>query len=162
MGFSDIAVYASGNARPTGGCGVVAMLIGPDAPLVFERGAHLSDSVALIRFTFLGLNGTHMEHVYDFYKPDLSSEFPEVDGPLSIECYFRALDNCYKLYLQKLEAKESKTLAGLEDFDYWCFHSPFTKLVQKSFARLVCFCFYFFIYFISLVLLGFLSKPEQK
>ena len=35
---ADIAVYASGNARPTGGAGAVAMLIGPNAPLVFERG----------------------------------------------------------------------------------------------------------------------------
>ena len=34
----DIAVYASGNARPTGGVGAVAMLVGPNAPLVLERG----------------------------------------------------------------------------------------------------------------------------
>ena len=34
----DIAVYASGNARPTGGAGAVAMLIGPNAPLIMERG----------------------------------------------------------------------------------------------------------------------------
>lgn len=34
----DIAVYPSGNARPTGGAGAVAMLVGPNAPLVLERG----------------------------------------------------------------------------------------------------------------------------
>lgn len=34
----DIAVYAKGPARPTGGAGAVAMLIGPHAPLVLERG----------------------------------------------------------------------------------------------------------------------------
>ena len=34
----DIAVYASGSARPTGGAGAVAMLVGPHAPLVIERG----------------------------------------------------------------------------------------------------------------------------
>ncbi|KAM6188030.1 hydroxymethylglutaryl-CoA synthase, cytoplasmic-like isoform 5-T5 [Sarcoramphus papa] len=33
----DIAVYATGNARPTGGAGAVAMLVGPNAPLIFER-----------------------------------------------------------------------------------------------------------------------------
>ena len=33
----DIAVYASGNARCTGGAGAVAMLIGPNAPLVFDQ-----------------------------------------------------------------------------------------------------------------------------
>ena len=33
----DIAVYAEGAARPAGGAGCVAILIGPDAPVVFER-----------------------------------------------------------------------------------------------------------------------------
>ena len=38
MVAGDIAVYATGNARCTGGAGAVAMLIGSNAPLVFERG----------------------------------------------------------------------------------------------------------------------------
>lgn len=116
----DIAVYASGNARPTGGCGVVAMLIGPDAPLVFDA----------------GLRGSHMENVYDFYKPELASEYPEVDGPLTIECYFRALDKCYARYSEKMAKKLGVENPSLENFDYLCFHSPYTKLVQKSFGRL--------------------------
>ena len=33
----DIAIYAEGAARPAGGAGAVALLIGPNAPLVFER-----------------------------------------------------------------------------------------------------------------------------
>ncbi|CAG8733069.1 6093_t:CDS:2, partial [Dentiscutata heterogama] len=63
---ADIAVYATGPARPTGGAGCVALLIGKDAPIVFDR----------------GLRATHMDHAWDFYKPDLSSEFPVVDGHL--------------------------------------------------------------------------------
>lgn len=82
---ADIAVYATGNARPTGGAGAVAMLVGPGAGLVLER----------------GLRGTHVEHVYDFYKPDMSSEYPVVDGKLSIQCYLRSLDQCYKVYRHK-------------------------------------------------------------
>ena len=35
---ADIAVYASGPARPTGGAGAVAMLIGPNAVLSVDRG----------------------------------------------------------------------------------------------------------------------------
>jgi hydroxymethylglutaryl-CoA synthase len=35
---ADIAVYKSGPARPTGGAGAVVMLIGPNAPLVFDQG----------------------------------------------------------------------------------------------------------------------------
>ncbi|XP_033247651.1 hydroxymethylglutaryl-CoA synthase 1 [Drosophila miranda] len=120
---ADIAVYAKGAARPTGGAGAVAMLVGPNAPLVFER----------------GLRATHMEHAYDFYKPDLSSEYPTVDGKLSIQCYLSALDTCYRLYRQKFEKQQAKTQGGkvgLDNFDAILFHTPFCKLVQKSVGRL--------------------------
>lgn len=33
----DIAIYAEGSARPVGGAGAFACLVGPDAPLVLER-----------------------------------------------------------------------------------------------------------------------------
>ena len=36
---ADIAVYAPGQARPTGGAGAVALLLGPDAAIVFDKGA---------------------------------------------------------------------------------------------------------------------------
>ena len=39
---ADIAVYSSGNARPTGGAGAIAMLIGPHAPLILDRGLRAS------------------------------------------------------------------------------------------------------------------------
>ncbi|KAJ3126080.1 Hydroxymethylglutaryl-CoA synthase, cytoplasmic [Nowakowskiella sp. JEL0407] len=115
----DIAVYKSGNARPTGGCGVVAMLIGPNAPLVFD----------------VGLRATHMEHTWDFYKPDLHSEFPEVDGPLTVVCFLRAVDKCYQRYLEKAQKVLGIENPTINSFDYYCFHSPYTKLVQKSFGR---------------------------
>jgi hydroxymethylglutaryl-CoA synthase len=54
---ADIAVYPKGPARPTGGAGAIAMLIGPNAPLVFDD----------VRATF-------MDNAYDFYKPDPSKE----------------------------------------------------------------------------------------
>jgi 3-hydroxy-3-methylglutaryl CoA synthase len=43
-----------------------------------------------------------MDHVWDFYKPDLHSEYPTVDGPLSNECYITAVDKCYQGYMKKL------------------------------------------------------------
>ncbi|RYO94193.1 hypothetical protein DL766_002722 [Monosporascus sp. MC13-8B] len=128
----DIALYAKGNARPTGGAGCVAMLVGPDAPIVVEP----------------GLRGTYMQHAYDFYKPDLTSEYPVVDGKFSLTCYTEALDAAYRDY-NKREAKQqganghansngadaSKT--PLDRFDYVAFHAPTSKLVQKSYARLL-------------------------
>ncbi|GAB0089679.1 hydroxymethylglutaryl-CoA synthase 1 [Sergentomyia squamirostris] len=117
----DIAVYAQGSARPTGGAGAVAMLVGPNAPLVLDE----------------RLRATFMKHAYDFYKPDLSSEYPTVDGKLSIQCYLNALDNCYQRYCEyaRAQAPQARTI-GLDSFDAVLFHTPFCKLVQKSLARL--------------------------
>ena len=129
----DIALYAKGNARPTGGAGAVAMLIGPNAPIVVEP----------------GLRGTYMQHAYDFYKPDLTSEYPYVDGHYSVNCYSKALDAAYRAY-SKREAHLAKATAnghangnGVADtktpfdrFDYVTFHAPTCKLVAKSYARL--------------------------
>lgn len=116
---ADIAVYAKGSARPTGGAGAIAMLVGPNAPLVVDR----------------GLRSVYMKHAYDFYKPDLSSEYPTVDGKLSIQCYLSSLDRCYQVYCEKVEKLCNKHVS-LEDFDAVLFHSPYCKLVQKSLARL--------------------------
>ncbi|KOS23023.1 Hydroxymethylglutaryl-CoA synthase [Escovopsis weberi] len=131
----DIALYAKGAARPTGGAGVVAMLVGPNAPVVAEP----------------GLRGTYMQHAYDFYKPDLTSEYPYVDGHYSINCYTKALDSAFRDYRKRearqhaanasngtngvKEADPSKTY--LDSFDYMAFHAPTCKLVQKSYARLL-------------------------
>lgn len=116
---ADIAVYAKGSARPTGGAGAVAMLLGPNAPLVIDR----------------GVRATYLKHAYDFYKPDLTSEYPVVDGKLSIQCYLSALDNCYSLYKKKVAEKHKKDVT-LKDFDAVLFHTPFCKLVQKSVGRM--------------------------
>lgn len=118
---TDSAVYAEGPARPTGGAAAIAMLIGPDAPIVFES----------------KFRGSHMSHVYDFYKPNLASEYPVVDGKLSQTCYLMALDSCYKRFCNKFETCEGKPFS-ISEADYFVFHSPYNKLVQKSFARL-CF-----------------------
>ncbi|KAI3716772.1 hypothetical protein L1987_67896 [Smallanthus sonchifolius] len=117
---TDSAVYAEGPARPTGGAAAIAMLIGPDAPIAFES----------------KFRASHMSHVYDFYKPDLASEYPVVDGKLSQTCYLMALDSCYNGYCHKYEKLEGKQFS-IADADYFVFHSPYNKLVQKSFARLV-------------------------
>lgn len=123
----DIAIYDKGAARPTGGAGTVALWIGPDAPIVFDS-----------------VRGSYMENVYDFYKPDFTSEYPYVDGHFSLACYVKALDQVYRAYSRKAIAKGlAKDPAGPEAvnvakyFDYNVFHVPTCKLVQKSYGRLV-------------------------
>ncbi|XP_010118063.1 PREDICTED: LOW QUALITY PROTEIN: hydroxymethylglutaryl-CoA synthase, mitochondrial-like, partial [Chlamydotis macqueenii] len=82
-----------------------------------------------------GLRGTHMEHAYDFYKPDLASEYPVVDGQLSIQCYLRALDRCYAP--PRCLPDGVRRPFTLDDFKFVIFHTPFCKLVQKSVGRLL-------------------------
>ena len=109
----DIAMYESGPARPTGGAGVCAMLIGPEAPI------KITNSIS-----------SYFEHAYDFYKPNMNSEYPVVDGKFSNECYLRAIDNCYQGFIDKNNKK-------IDDFDYGIFHAPYGKMVYKAFERLI-------------------------
>lgn len=78
-----------------------------------------------------------MEHAYDFYKPVvLHSEYPVVDGQLSIKCYLKSLDTCYARYQEKFKKVKNEDF-DLNKVDFACFHCPYSKLVQKGFARLV-------------------------
>ncbi len=49
---ADLAVYEDGPARCTGGAGAVALLIGPNGKITFDK-----------------QRSTFIEHAYDFYKP---------------------------------------------------------------------------------------------
>ncbi|KAL9265111.1 Hydroxymethylglutaryl-CoA synthase-like protein [Drosera capensis] len=112
---TDSAVYAEGPARPTGGAAAIAMLVlvGTDAPIVFESKLRVS----------------HMVHAYDFYKPNLASEYPVVDEKLSHTCYLMALDSCYNRFCSKFEKFEGKQFS-VNDADYFVFHSPYNKVVM--------------------------------
>ncbi|CAF1436085.1 unnamed protein product [Adineta ricciae] len=129
--MGDIAVYPKGNARPTGGAGACALLIGPNAPVVFESGCR----------------ATYMAHVYDFYKPNLNSLYPVVDGQLTVQCVISALDTCYTQFCTKSQMNHeshshthTSTLTSrevnLSTFAAVLFHTPYVKLAQKSLARL--------------------------
>lgn len=115
----DIAVYASGPARATGGSGAIAMLIGPDASLVIES----------------NLKSVFMDHTFDFYKPNLSSEYPIVDGPATLKSYQTALVHCYLGYKTKTKQRLCKHIT-YRDFSYILFHAPFVKQVQKAYAKI--------------------------
>lgn len=115
----DIAVYAEGPARPTGGCGAVALLVGRNAPIVVN----------------MKTRATFCKNSWDFFKPCLESEYPIVNGSLSQEVYLCSLENCYSLFKKKTKLYESQKIS-VENTDYFLFHSPYNKLVQKSFYRL--------------------------
>ena len=112
---ADIAAYARGPARPTCGAGAVALLVGRDAPLSFHPKER----------------STHASNVWDFFKPDHTVEYPTVDGALSQVCYYRALEDAYTRFSCKMQDQFT-----CESPDYFVFHAPYNKLVQKSYARL--------------------------
>jgi len=115
----DNASYGKGPARPTGGCGTIGILLGKGGSLLLEN-----------------IRASYMKNVYDFYKPNPSSEYPTVDGHHSLDCYLEALYNCLYNYNNK---------KGIINYnqDYFCFHCPYSKLVEKAFYQLKCFEIYY-------------------
>lgn len=62
------------------------------------------------------------------------SEYPTVDGHMSINTYLDAIDKNYKTINEKYRR------AGLQPFtlaniSFGCFHAPFGKMVQKAYTR---------------------------
>lgn len=70
-----------------------------------------------------------------------------MDGHLSINIYLGALANCFDRLKSKY-AQKGLAPPTYHDFDYFCFHTPFSKMVQKAFYHLV--------------LLDIMSKDGQK
>uniref|UniRef100_A0A0N5BLI3 Hydroxymethylglutaryl-CoA synthase n=1 Tax=Strongyloides papillosus TaxID=174720 RepID=A0A0N5BLI3_STREA len=119
--MGDVAIYEPGRARCTGGAGAFAVLIGPDAPFVFEKGTR----------------SCYMEDLYDFYKPigGMASDFPVVNSELSLDSYLIAAEKCYRSYCLKYSKLYNKNIC-LGDFDSIMFHCPFTRMIQKALAKL--------------------------
>lgn len=125
---ADIATYDKGPARPTSGAGAVAVLVGRDAPLAFS---------------YPNERTSHASHVWDFFKPNHMVEYPMVNGVASQVCYYRALEDCYVRFIDKINnrndngpEKGRKGFVDAESMDYFVFHSPYNKLVRKSYGRL--------------------------
>ncbi len=125
---SDVAVYAPGPARATGGAAAVAILL-----------SRVPASQAAIRCDLKPI-GHAAADVYDFYKAEAGSEYPQVDGPLSVDCYLRSVEAAIRDY--GLEAGVSD---GLRDDlgipcspapDVLLFHTPFSKIAHKALKRL--------------------------
>ena len=67
---------------------------------------------------------SYFDDKYDFYKPNMNTEAPVVDGKLSTKMYTKSLDYCYE-GLRNLMVSNGLEF-NLESFDYFCFHCPFS------------------------------------
>ncbi|GLC47980.1 hypothetical protein PLESTB_000046100 [Pleodorina starrii] len=119
---ADVALYAPGSAaRPTGGVGAAAFLVGPDAPLVLDPLWY----------------GSHSEHAWDFYKPLGALPYPSVDGPQTLVQYLGAAGWCALRLAERLQAAGELALGEglLPRVRHYVGHSPFSKLARKGLAR---------------------------
>jgi hydroxymethylglutaryl-CoA synthase len=104
----DIATYKNRNERPTGGCGVIAMICSKNA-----------------KITISNQMSHHMENTWDFYKPYRDKESPIVNGKLSIECYLNCLNKTYQKLVDRMISH------------HMIFHHPYNKLVMRAFDQIV-------------------------
>jgi hydroxymethylglutaryl-CoA synthase len=111
---ADIALYAPGDpGEATQGAGAVAFIV--DKPDVA--------SVEIVSYPY-------SDPELDFYRP-VGEEYPIVDGKLSLECYKRAAEACFRALIAGEDPEQI-----LERFEKLCFHVPFPKMVRKTVVRL--------------------------
>ncbi|KAH6591817.1 hypothetical protein BASA61_004771 [Batrachochytrium salamandrivorans] len=72
---------------------------------------------------------SHIEHVWDLYKPDLHSEYPEVDGPLTQQVLYQALTHA-TIAIWLILKRSGVSNPHAVSLDFTC-SLPYTKLVQK-------------------------------
>lgn len=110
---ADVAMYEQGDpGEPTQGAGGVAMVI--DDPRVAR--------IEPVSYPW-------SEPQFDFWRP-VGESYPRVDGPLSLDCYKRAAENCFKAMVGKRDPE-----VVLRELAAICFHVPFPKMVRKAFFR---------------------------
>jgi hydroxymethylglutaryl-CoA synthase len=111
---SDVALYSIGDpGEPTQGAGAVAMII--DEPTVA--------AVSSESFPF-------SSPAFDFWRP-VGDAFPSVDGQLSLDCYKRAVSECFGALIGGRDARNV-----LDRYRALCFHVPFPKMVKKAVLHL--------------------------
>ena len=110
---ADVALYEEGDpGEPTQGAGSVAMVI--DEPEVA--------SIDTVSYPY-------SEPQFDFWRP-VGESYPRVDGALSLDCYKRAAENCFRAMVGKRNPEQV-----LQELAAICFHVPFPKMVRKAFFR---------------------------
>mmetsp|Transcript_9075 Transcript_9075/g.29824 ORF Transcript_9075/g.29824 Transcript_9075/m.29824 type:complete len:539 (+) Transcript_9075:17-1633(+) len=102
------------------GAACVAILMGPEAPVIFDP-----------------TRCSHMIDEWDFYKPAGWHEMePIVDGPYSVKVYMNCLDHCIKGLQRKLKCDNL-----IEASDYMVFHlGSSVGFVRKAFKQMVKSC----------------------
>ena len=110
---ADVALYEPGDpGEPTQGAGAVAMVV--DEPEVA--------AIDPVSYAW-------SEPEFDFWRP-VGESYPRVDGALSLDCYRRAAEKCFRALVGAGDPE-----VVLRDLAAICFHVPFPKMVKKAVQR---------------------------
>lgn len=110
---ADVATYAPEDpGEPTQGAGAVAFVV--DRPEIAR--------IETVSYPY-------SEPAFDFYRP-VGDDYPTVDGKLSLDCYKKAAESCFKALIGKEDPD-----AIIDSFEALCFHVPFPKMVRKAVMR---------------------------
>jgi hydroxymethylglutaryl-CoA synthase len=111
---ADVALYEEGDpGEATQGAGAVAFVV--DKP---EIAAIEAQSIP------------YSEPEFDFWRP-VGDKFPSVNGKLSLECYKKAAEFCFRALLAERDPEKA-----MQMFEALCFHVPFPKMVRKAVLHL--------------------------
>src|SRR3989339_251030 len=111
---ADIAHYALNSVAETSlGCGAIALIISAHPSIL----------------TIEKVSGYYVEDVMDFWRPNYLT-VPLVDGKYSARIYLEALEKSFKAF-------HEKTNLNLNQIDYFCYHTPVPKLVEKAHKKLL-------------------------
>ncbi|MGJ8514840.1 hydroxymethylglutaryl-CoA synthase [Carnimonas bestiolae] len=106
---SDIARYGLGKpGEPSQGCAAVAMVLSMQ-PRVLE---------------FEPEYGVATDNVLDFWRPNYS-DTAFVEGKYSSRLYLQMLEEVWGQYSER-------SGVGFDDIDFFCYHTPVPKLVEKA------------------------------
>jgi hydroxymethylglutaryl-CoA synthase len=111
---SDIARYGLGTpGESSQGCGAVAMVMSANPRILALESEY----------------GVVTENVMDFWRPNYS-DVAFVDGKYSSKLYLNMLEKSWRQY-QALSNRQ------FSDHDYFCYHAPVPRLVEKAHQHLV-------------------------
>ena len=110
---ADQALYAPSHpGEPTQGAAAVAMVVDDARIFAVDRASYAWSRPA-----------------FDFWRP-VGAAYPEVDGPLSLDCYRAASASTFVQWHEDAESP-----FHLDEAEAFAFHTPFPRMVEKGFVH---------------------------
>ena len=76
----------------------------------------------------------HAANIWDCFKPDSTVEYPKNDGSLSQMCYYKAIENNYSQFANKMDSSSLETGVNhkIENKSSVCQSFTYTIIIESS------------------------------